>query len=137
MPAKPALSLFLLPAALALGACGSDSNADSGSSEKQASPAVAIKEIGETRDALTAALATYEGGDEKAAADQAAEAYVQHFEEVEGPLGQKDAELNEHLEAAIGQDVRNAMKDGKPAAEIEQTVQAILADLDKAEAALR
>jgi hypothetical protein len=137
MPAKPALSLLILPAALALSACGNDSNADSGSSERQASPAVAIKEIGETRDALTAALATYKGGDQQAAADQAAEAYVQHFEAVEGPLAAKDHELNEQLEEAIGQDVRNAMKDGKPAAEVEQTVNAIVADLEKAEAALR
>jgi hypothetical protein len=137
MPAKPALSLFLLPAALAVGACGSDSDKGSGSADKQATPAVAIQEIDETRDALSAALATYKGGDARAAADQAAEAYVQHFEAVEGPLGQKDADLKEHLEEAIGQDVRKAMQDGKPAAEVDRTVQAVIADLDKAEAALR
>jgi hypothetical protein len=137
MPAKPAVSLFLLPAALAVGACGGDANSSAGSSDRQPTPAVALKEVGATRDALTAALATYKGGDRKAAADQAAEAYVQHFEEVEGPLGEKDADLKEHLEEAIGQDVRKAMQDGKPAAQVEQTVNTIIADLDKAEAALR
>jgi high-affinity iron transporter len=131
MSLKPALSLLLVASALALAACGSDSESEE--SEKAATPATAMKEIGETRDALTAALATYKGGDHKAAEDQAAEAYVQHFEEVEGPLGKKDAELEE----AISQDVRNAMKDGRPAAEVEQTVNSVLADLEKAEAALR
>jgi high-affinity iron transporter len=135
MSLKPALSLLLVASALALAACGSDSESEE--SEKAATPATAMKEIGETRDALTAALATYKGGDHKAAEDQAAEAYVQHFEEVEGPLGKKDAELNEELEEAISQDVRNAMKDGRPAAEVEQTVNSVLADLEKAEAALR
>jgi high-affinity iron transporter len=135
MSLKPVLSLLLVPAALALAACGSDSKSEE--SDKGSTPATAIKEIGETRDALTAALATYKSGDHQAAEDQAAEAYVQHFEEVEGPLGDKDAELNEKLEEAISQDVRNAMKDGKPAAEVEQTVDAVLADLEKAEAALR
>jgi high-affinity iron transporter len=135
MSLKPVLSLLLVPTALALAACGSDSKREG--SDKGSTPATAIEEIGETRDALTAALATYKSGDHQSAEDQAAEAYVQHFEEVEGPLGDKDAELNEKLEEAISQDVRNAMKDGKPAAEVEQTVNAVLADLEKAEAALR
>jgi hypothetical protein len=136
MPAKYAFStVAALTASLALVACGSDSKE---SEEREgASPAVALKEAGETREALTAALATYKSGDKQAAEDQVAEAYVQHFEEVEGALEEKDAELNEHLEEAISADLRNAMKAGKPAAEIESQVNAVVADLQKAEAALR
>jgi hypothetical protein len=124
-----------LAASLALVACGSDSKESE--EHENASPGVALKEAGETREALTAALATYKRGDRKAAEDQVAEAYVQHFEEVEGALEKEDAELNEHLEDAISADLRNAMKAGKPAAQIESQVNAVVADLQKAEAALR
>src|SRR3954470_18086127 len=122
-------------ASLALVACGSDSKESD--EHENASPAVALKEAGETRDALTAALATYKSGDKKAAEDQVAEAYLQHFEEVEGALEAKDAELKEKLEEAISADVRNTMQAGKPAAEVEEQVNAVVADLEKAEAALR
>ena len=128
-------SVAALAASLALLACGSDSK---GSEEQeQTSPAVALKEAGETRAALTAALATYKGGDQRAAEDQVAEAYLQHFEEVEGALEEKDAELMEKLEEAINGDLRNAMKEGKPAGEVEAQVNAVVADLRKAEAALQ
>src|SRR3954447_11159107 len=127
------LKRFLVPVAvlatsLVLVACGSDSDE---SEHETASPAVALKEAGETRDALTAALATYKSGDEKAAEDQVAEAYVQHFEEVEGALEAKDAELKEKLEEAISGDLRNAMKAGKPPAQVEAQVNAVVADLQK------
>ena len=121
--------------ALALAACGSDSEASE--ERENSTPAVALQEAGETRAALTAALATYKAGDHTAADDAVAEAYVQHFEEVEGPLGKTDAELKEHLEEAISADLRAAMKAGKPASEIEGEVNAIVTDLEKAEAALR
>jgi hypothetical protein len=136
MLVKPVLSLLLVPAALALGACGSDSKSEE-SHEEQATPATAIAEIGETRDGLIAALATYKSGDKKAAEEQAAEAYLQHFEIVEGPLEAKDKELTAKLEDTIREELRDAMKAGKPAAEIEETVNGVLADLEKAETALR
>jgi DNA phosphorothioation-dependent restriction protein DptG len=140
MHLKPLLSV-LVPAAatLALAACGSDSSSGSKEAEEHenASPAVALREVGETRDGLNAALSTYKQGDKAAAADQVAETYLQHFEEVEGPLGRKDEELNERLEEGINEHLRDAMKAGKPAAEIEASVEALLADLRKAEAALR
>jgi hypothetical protein len=118
---------------LALTACS-----DSDSTERTtSSPATAVKEVGETRDALTAALATYKSGDAAGAQEQVAEAYVSHFEEVERPLDGKDHELNEELEHAISDELRASMKAGKPAAKVEAQVKAILADLDKAEAALR
>jgi hypothetical protein len=128
-----AASLALIAGSLALTACG-DSN---DSKHETASPAAARKEVGATRDALNAALATYKSGDKAGAADQVAEAYVSHFEEVEGPLEDRNDELSEDLEHAISDELRASMKAGKPAAAVEAQVKAIVADLDKAEAALR
>jgi hypothetical protein len=120
---------------LALAGCGGGSS-DS-SEHESASPEVARKEIAATRSAITGALASYKGGDHAKAVDQVSEAYVSHFEEVEGPLEGKDDELKESLEHAIAGDLRSDMKAGKPAAAVADRVSSILADLDKADAALR
>lgn len=133
-PMRRTASFALIAGSLLLAACGSS---DSTSTAETASPATARKEVGETRDALTAALATYRSGDKKAANEQVAEAYVSHFEEVEGALEGKDSELKESLEHAIADELRSSMRAGKPAGEIETQVKAIQADLDKAEAALQ
>jgi hypothetical protein len=128
--------------ALALAACGGgDSSSSSSSSTKSehenTNPPVAVEEVGETRDALKAALKTYKEGDAAGAQEQVAEAYVSHFEEVERALDAKNHELMEDLEHAISDELRSDMKAGKPAAAIEAQVKSIVADLDKAEAALR
>jgi hypothetical protein len=131
-------SLAAFISSLALTACGSsDSSSSTGSTQQSASPTLAIKEIGETRDALKAALQTYKGGDAAGAQEQVAEAYVSHFEEVERPLDGKNHELKESLEHAISDDLRADMKAGRSPAAVEAQVKTILADLDKAEAALR
>ena len=98
--------LALFTCSLALAACGGSDSSSAGSEQENASPATAHKEVGETRDALNAALATYKKGDKAAANEQVAEAYVSHFEEVEGPLGDVDPELNEKLEEAISTELR-------------------------------
>jgi hypothetical protein len=126
----------LFTCSLALAACGGSDSSSSTESENS-SPSAARKEVGETRDALNAALASYKQGNKAAANEQVAEAYVSHFEEVEGPLEDKDSELKESLEHAIADDLRTSMKAGKPASEIEAQVKAIVADLNKAEAALQ
>jgi hypothetical protein len=126
-------SLTLIAGSLALTACGGSSSPE----HETASPAVARKAVRETRAALKAAAATYKRGDKKGAQEQVAEAYVSHFEEVEGPLEGKDNELKESLEHAISMNLRASMKAGKPAAAIEAQVNAIAADLDKAEATLQ
>jgi hypothetical protein len=128
--------LALFSSSLALAACGGNDSSSSTESENS-SPSVARKEVGETRDALNAALASYKQGNKAAANERVAEAYVSHFEEVEGPLEDKDSELKESLEHAIADDLRSSMKAGKPASEIEAQVKAIVADLNKAEAALQ
>ena len=130
---RRALFLALLTCSIALGACGgSDEPA-----QESTSPAGARKAVAETRDALSAALATYRSGDRSAAREQVAEAYVSHFEEVEGPLEGKDDELKESLEHAISDKLRASMRAGRPANEVAAQVKAIIADLDRAEAALR
>src|ERR1700750_1016361 len=100
----------LFTSSFALTACGGSDSSSGQSQHENASPATARKEVGETRNALNAALATYKTGDKKAAQEQVAEAYVSHFEEVEGPLEGKDAELKESLEHAIADDLRSSMK---------------------------
>jgi hypothetical protein len=137
---RPAfMTLATAVAAFALTACGNDSSSSKSESEEHAgsSAATALTEVGETRDALQAALATYKSGDKAAAEEQVAEAYVSHFEEVEGPLDERDHELNEELEEAISGELRSDMKAGEPAAQIETKVKSIVADLDKAEALLK
>jgi hypothetical protein len=129
--------LALFTCSLALSACGGSDSSSGESEHENASPATARKEVGETRDALNAALATYKKGDKAGAQERVAEAYVSHFEEVEGPLEGKDDELKESLEHAIADDLRATMKAGKPAKQVEAQVKAIVADLDKAEAALQ
>jgi DNA phosphorothioation-dependent restriction protein DptG len=125
--------------ALAFSACGGDDSSSSSSASEEAasSQSTALREAGETRDALQAALATYKQGDKAAAEEQVSEAYLQHFEEVEGALDKADHELNEKLEDAIREELRADIKAGKPAAEVEQSIDAITTDLDRAEALLR
>jgi hypothetical protein len=125
--------------ALAVSACGDDSSSSESSSGADASSAkaTALREVGETRDGLQAALATYKKGDHAAAEEQVSETYLQHFEHVEGALEDADHELNEKLEDGIREELRDDIKARKPAAEVEQAVEALMADLDKAEALLR
>jgi hypothetical protein len=126
--------ISLLATSALVAGCGDDKEKEE---HEAATPEVALKEVGETRAALQAALATYKSGDAKAAEEEVAEAYLQHFEEVEGALEDRDHELNEELEEAISGELRQLIKDGKPAAAVEKAFEDVYADLDKAEAALR
>jgi hypothetical protein len=127
-----------IAASLSLAACGGDDKeAAKERDDHQATPAQAHAEAGTVREQLAAALATYKGGDEAAAAKQVQDAYLEHFEHVEGPLEARDEELNEELEHAIREDLVTAMKAGKPSTEVEGMVQDIDRDLVTAQAALR
>ena len=132
----PRLSPFAVATtALAFAACGGSPDRQAG--PEMISPAEARHEVSKTRGALNAALATYRGGDAAAAQDQVADAYLQHFEEVEAPLGARDPALKERLEEGIATGLRDSMNAGRPAAEVGRAVRRVLADLDRAEAALR
>ena len=115
--------------------CGSDSKSEG--AEEQATPTEAIEHIDNVRAGLDIALAKYQGGDKKAANDIVGDAYLKEFEEVEGPLGKVDNELNETLEDGIREELRDKIKAGAPASEIEAMVSEIKTNLNKAEAALR
>jgi hypothetical protein len=135
VPVRPVALSLAAAATLALSACGEDRPAQEG--ESASTPARALVEISRTRDALQAALATYRRGDEAAAVEQVAEAYVQHFEHVEGPLGARDHELTEELEEAIGTELRAEMKASAPVARIRRLVRQIAAGLATAESRLK
>lgn len=125
------LVLLLLFSALLLGAaagCGGDS----AEAEESATPAEAVAEIDEIRTLLGTAVEQVRSGDADAAEETVGDAYLEHFEEVEAPLGERDHELMEELEEAISTDLRNEIKAGKPADEIAARVEEIGADLDRA-----
>jgi high-affinity iron transporter len=132
--------LALALSAVALMACGDDdkgSTAAKESSHAAASPAVAIAEIGEVRGLLDQAEAEVKAGDRKAADSLLGDAYLEHFEEVEGPLGKKDHELMESLEEAISTELREKIKSGAAATEVAPLFDDVRTNLDKAEAALK
>ncbi len=123
--------LPVLLATLALGVaagCGGSDEADEGS----ATPAEAVTEIGEIKTLLATAVTQVRAGDFETAEETVGDAYVDHFESVEAPLGERDQDLMEELEEAISTTLRNEIKDGKSADEVQTMVDAIDANLDKA-----
>ena len=137
MPLRSAAVSIALTSALALAACGGADRDGGEAAEQQATPAQARAEIGQVRKGLAAALASLREGDAKAADDAVAEAYVEHFEKVEGPLEKVDGDLKERLEDGIREDLRDKIKAGASVAEISGMVQTIEVDLATAERKLR
>ena len=123
------LILLLAALALAVAGCG---GSDESEEEESATPAEAVAEIGEIKTMLATAVAQVRAGDADAAEETVGDAYLEHFEKVEHPLGEEDHELMEELEEAISTDLRNDIKDGKSTDEIEAAVAAINTDLDRA-----
>src|SRR5215210_6879323 len=136
MNVRTALTTLAAASGLALAACGSDDKS-SGSTAEQSTPTTDIAEIGRTKAGLDKAVAQLRGGDKKAAEETVSETYLQHFEKVEGPLGEVDPELNEKLEDAIKGDLRKEIRDGAPVAKVRKHVDQLKADLDTAEEKLR
>jgi hypothetical protein len=123
--------LSVLLATLTLGVIAGCGGSDE-SEEDSATPAEAVAEIGEIKTLLATAVDQVRAGDADAAEETVGDAYLEHFESVEDPLGERDHELMEELEEAISTDLRNDIKDGKSADEIETTVNQIEADLERA-----
>jgi hypothetical protein len=130
---SPVLALVLAALLLAVAGCGGSDESD----EESATPAEAVEEIGEIKTMLAIAVGQVRDGDAEAAEETVGDAYLEHFEHVEGPLGERDHELMEELEEAISTDLRNDIKDGKSANEIQTEVDAIEAELDQAVEALQ
>jgi ABC-type enterochelin transport system substrate-binding protein len=133
---RTALVSLALVSALALAACGGESESEE-AAEQNATPAQARAEIVEVRNALDTAVAELKEGDAKAADNTVSEGYLEHFEKVEGPLEKVDGQLNEKLEDSIREELREKIQDGGSLAEVTQMVNAIKADLATAEQKLQ
>lgn len=128
LSAVPALVIALL----VLAAAGCGGSGDGTSQADGVSPGEAVAEIEQIKTMLEDAVGQLRSGDADAAEQTVGDAYLEHFEQVEAPLGERDPELKESLEEAISTDLRNEIKAGKSAAEIEAAVEQIDADLDRA-----
>ena len=122
------LFLFIAILALAAAGCGDDDESE----EESATPAEAVAEIDEIKRMLATAVDQVRSGDADAAEKTVGDAYLEHFEKVEGPLGEEDHDLMEELEEAVSTDLRNDIKDGKSAEEIDAAVDDIETNLDRA-----
>jgi hypothetical protein len=101
--------------------------------EEESTPEEALDEIEAIGPLLDDAVTQYESGDHDGAADAVGDIYLDHFEKVEGPLGNVNHDLMEDLEKAISTDLRQAMENDEPDEKIESMVADIKSDLDKAE----
>jgi hypothetical protein len=136
MTLRTLLPTLVVSSSIALAACGSEEQTAS-TSEEQTSPAEAVTEIRAVRDSLDQAVAAVKAGDTKRADELLADGYVEHFEHVEGPLEDVDAELNEQLEETLSHHIREKIKDGASAAEVQRLVDDAKADLATAASKLR
>src|SRR5215208_2067972 len=133
---RSALSIAAIGGVVALSACGDDKESSETEAEAKTSPQEAITEIGAVRTALGQAVDQVKAGDKAAAESTVSEAYLQHFEKVEGPLEERDHELNEKLEDSIREELRDTIKTGSET-DVEALVDEIEDDLTTAEATLK
>ena len=129
------LFTFVLAACSATGAGSTPVAATGTAASPVPSPSGAVDvraEVDATIAGLEEALEKYRGGDTEGALDTIAETYEQHFELVEGPLGQVDHELMEELEALVAVQTRDAIQGGKPVADLEALVAQARTELNKA-----
>jgi hypothetical protein len=124
--------------ALLLGAVAFTGAACGGSSEdEESSPTEAVAEIDQIKTLLDEGLAQYRDGDKEAADTTVGDAYLEHFEKVEDPLGERDHELMEDLEHQISTEIRDEMKDGVPADQVAKLIADTKTDLDLAKTKLQ
>jgi DNA anti-recombination protein RmuC len=131
---RSVLLLTALAGTLAVAGCG---GSDAEAEDESATPAQAAQEIDQIETLLDDALAQYRDGDAEAAEETVGDAYLEHFEKVEGPLGDEDHEFMEELEHRISTEIRDEMKDDAPVAEVEQLIGQTKQDLAKAQAMLQ
>jgi hypothetical protein len=139
-PTRTIIAALLVALALGLVACGGGSDDDEASEAAEAAnvtPAQAVTEIAAVRKALDDGVAALQAGDRDKADDLVSDGYLEHFEKVEGPLEQVDGELKEELEEKINGDIRDKIKDGASAADVEKLVDEAKQDLAEAETKLK
>ena len=138
--------LALVGGLLAVAGCGSDSDStsagdttvsttteESDEEEEESTPAQALAEIVTIRALLDDAVAQYASGEHAAAADAVGDIYLEHYEHVEGPLGDVNHDLMEEIEEKLSSDLRTSMEDGAEQSEIDALVSDIKSGLDQAE----
>ena len=135
MSKKRIFTAALAALALVAAGCGDDDE-ETTTEEAAATSQQAIAEIGEVRGGLTQGLAAYQAGNAEEADTLIGDAYLEHFEIVEGPLEEVDPELNEELEELISTEIRDEIKAGAPVKEVQALVQEAQTGLDEAETAL-
>ena len=81
---------------------------------------------------LDQAVAAYEAGNTQMAMDLVADAYENHFELIEHPLEEVDAEFMEELETLIATRIRAAMSEGAPVDAVRLLVTEAKAGLEQA-----
>jgi hypothetical protein len=134
--------LALVCGVLAATGCGSDSESAEEDTttleaeEEESTPEQALAEIATIRTLLDDAVARYQSGDHDGAADAVGDIYLEHYEKVEGPLGDVNHDLMEEIEEKLSTDLRTSMKDGAEQSEIDTLVAEIKSGLDDAEGAL-
>src|SRR5438093_8443403 len=126
-----ALAPLLLGLALVAAGCGG-----SNENEESLTPTQAIVEIDKVRRLLDSALARYRAGDEKRADELVGNAYLEHFEHVEGPLEDADEDLMQDLEQTIATELREKIKAGASVNEVADLVEHAKDHLDEAEGLL-
>jgi hypothetical protein len=126
--------LALLATALLLGIAGcGDDDESSEESESTVTAEQALAEIDAVRTGLHQGLTQYETGNAEAAQTTVEDAYLEHFELVEGPLEEADAELNEDLEDLIREEIPDEMAAGAAQEDVETLVGEANDGLDQAE----
>lgn len=125
------LVLVLGAVALTGTACGSSDD------DETTSPTEAMAEIDQIAAMLDEGLAQYRSGDKEAADTTVGDAYLEHFEKVEDPLGERDHELMEDLEHQISTEIRDEMKNDAPAGEVAKLISDTKTDLDLAKTKLQ
>lgn len=121
---------------LVVAGCGSDSESSSSgdeAAEAASTSAQALAEIVTIRALLDDAVARYASGDHSGAADDVGDIYLEHYEHVEGPLGDVNHDLMEEIEERLSTDLRTSMDDGADQSEIDSLVSEIKSGLDEAE----
>jgi hypothetical protein len=132
---RTVLVLALLAGAIALAGagCGGSSSDD----DESATPTEAVAEIDEIKTMLDQGLAQYRSGDKDAADTTVGDAYLEHFEQVEHPLEERDHLLMEELEHRISTEIRDQMKADAPADDVAQLIDETKGDLDTAKTKLQ
>jgi hypothetical protein len=108
--------MFVVVALVSVIGCSSGASSSPSASPSAAASAsstlTVLQQIAATSEGITAALEAYKGGRNNQAIELVNDAYLSHFEFVEGPLEAVDAELTERLEDKIREDLREKMTAG-------------------------